>query len=92
MNGLVTIRAFQWEDRSTRKALVILNDSRRPDNLLMSIQCWLMYAIDMVVMLVAVVFIVIITTLCEKIGPSYMSIGPSSVLGLSGFAKTFITF
>jgi ATP-binding cassette subfamily C (CFTR/MRP) protein 1 len=92
LNGLVTIRAFQWEDRFTQKALVILDDSRRPGYLLMSIQCWLMYAIDMVIMLVAVAFIIITTTLREHIGPSYMGIGLSSVLGLSGSAKTFITF
>jgi ABC-type multidrug transport system fused ATPase/permease subunit len=92
MNGLVTIRAFQWEDRFTQKNLSLLDDSRRPGYLLTCIQCWLTYAIDMVIMLVAVTFIIVTTTLREQIGPSYMGIGLSSVLGLSGSAKTFITF
>lgn len=92
LNGLLTIRAQGWEDKFLDKAFIVLDDSQRPSYLLTCIQCWLSYSIDMVVALVAVIFIVITTTLREQIGPRYMGIGLNTILGLSGSAKTLVTF
>lgn len=91
LTGLITVRAFQWEDRFDRKNLRLLDDSRRPSYLLASVQCWLVFVVDMIVAGVAICFVTLASTLRDAIGPSSMAVGLTSIIGFSGAAKTFIT-
>lgn len=92
LTGRVSIRAFQWDEVYMQRAFEQIDHSQRAKYLLSSVQCWLSFHVDMIVMLLAVAFIVITTTLREQIGASSMGIGLSSVLGLGSATKTVLSF
>ncbi|KAF2157808.1 ABC transporter [Myriangium duriaei CBS 260.36] len=92
IDGLVTIRAYKWEERSMKKMLQVLDDSRRPNYLLTCVQCWLNLTLDLVVTVIAVIFVTLTSTIREKIGAEVMGVGLTNVLGLSGSAQSFVSF
>lgn len=89
--GLVTIRAFRWEDRSTAKNMRILDESQQPNYLLYCAQRWLTFAVNMMIMLLAVALITVATTLRETIGPGYVGVAMSNILAFSFTAQAVIT-
>ncbi len=91
LDGLVTIRAFQWEDIFEQKNMGILDDSQRPSYLFYCVQRWLIFVIDMMITFIAFILIVITTTLREQIGPGYMGIALANILGLSDVVKATLT-
>nr|POE50464.1 isoform 3 of canalicular multispecific organic anion transporter 2 [Quercus suber] len=92
LNGIVTIRAFQRESFFEDRNLVTLDASRKAEYMLLSVQCWLNFAIDIIIMLIVIIFVSITTTLRQQIGPSYLGIGLSTILGFNGSAKAFVTY
>lgn len=90
VSGLVTIRAFHWESRSTAKNLRILDISQQPSYLLYCVQRWLQFSVNIVIMLLAVILIVLTTTLREKIGPGYVGIALSNILAFSATMQATI--
>ncbi|RFU80509.1 abc transporter [Trichoderma arundinaceum] len=88
--GLVTIRAFHWESRSTAKNMKILDESQQPSYLLYCVQRWLVFAVNIVIMLLAVILIVLTTTLREKIGPGFAGIALSNILAFSATMQATI--
>ncbi|KAK1579629.1 ABC transporter [Colletotrichum navitas] len=91
LDGLVTIRAFQRQDEFEKKNMELLNTSQRPSYLLFCIQRWLTFTVDMMIAVIALVLIVVTTTLREQIGPGYMGIALSNILGFSGTIKAALT-
>ncbi|KZL81674.1 abc transporter [Colletotrichum incanum] len=91
IDGLVTIRAFGWQDEFEEKNMDLLNTSQRPSYLLYCIQRWLTFSVDMMIALIALVLIVVTTTLREQIGPGYMGIALSNILSFSGTIKAALT-
>lgn len=91
IDGLVTIRAFQWEKSLSQQNMETLDDSQRPSYLLYCIQRWLTFVIDMMIMFIASALIIIITTLRYQIGPGYIGIALSNILGLSSAVKATLT-
>jgi ABC-type multidrug transport system fused ATPase/permease subunit len=92
LSGLPTIRAFQWEDRYEKKNLGLIDESQQPSYQIACLQCWLNLSTDLFIMLLAVVFITLATTLREEIGPRNIGMGLSNVLGFSGTMKSVVTF
>lgn len=92
IDGLVTIRAFNWEAKFMSRLLSALDDARRPNYLLTCVQCWLNLALDLVVMFIAIIFVTLEATVRKKLGPSTVGIGLTNVLGLSGSAQSFVSF
>ena len=91
LDGLATIRAFRWEDAFERKNTQRLDDAQRPSYLLYCLQRWLTLTVDMTVAVIAVILIVLTTTLREQIGPGNMGIALSSILNFSGTLGTTVT-
>lgn len=92
LNGLPTIRAYQWEDKFEEKNMLLVDNSQRPAYLLATLQCWLNFATDIFILIIAFVFIVLTTTLREQIGANFIGTGLSNVLGFSNTMKTFVNF
>lgn len=88
--GLVTIRAFHWESRSTAKYMKALDKSQQPNYLLLCVQRWLVFAVNIMVMLLAVILIVLTTTLREKIGPGFAGVALSNILAFSATMEATI--
>ena len=91
LDGLATIRAYQWQDDLEKKQIRKLDESQRPSYLLYCLQRWLTFTADMSIALIAVIVIVITTTLREQIGPGNMGIALSNILAFSGTLKTTVT-
>ncbi|TDZ58384.1 ABC transporter atnG [Colletotrichum trifolii] len=91
LEGLATIRAFRWEDGFERNNMRRLDDSQRPSYLLTCLQSWLTFSVDVVIAVIALVLIVLVTTLREQIGPAFIGIALNNVLSFSGTVKAIIT-
>lgn len=68
MNGIATIRAFGWVQQNIRENNALLNISQRPSYLLAMIQKWLLFALNLVVMFIAVIVITMATQLRTSSG------------------------
>ncbi|OHE98019.1 ABC transporter [Colletotrichum orchidophilum] len=90
LEGLETIRAFRWEDHLEKVNLRRLDDSQRPSYLLACLQRWLTFSVDMVITFIAVVLIVLVTTLREQIGPGFIGVALTNVLAFSATVKAII--
>lgn len=95
LDGLISIRALGWEDAAIRTSWQLLDDSQRPNYLLYCLQRWLTVAVDLVIALLAIIMIVITTTLREQIGPGYMGVALTNILGfgatLRGALASWVT-
>ena len=93
MNGILTIRAFGWLHQNIAKNNGLLDTSQRPSYLLAMIQKWLLLALNLVVMFMAVAVIAISTQLRTSSGfagaslVTLMSFG----LALSSVVKFYAT-
>ncbi|KAL7924395.1 multidrug resistance-like protein [Trichoderma austrokoningii] len=90
VSGLVTIRAFHWEFRSIAKYMNVLDTSQQPNYLLLCVQRWLVFAVNIMIMFLAVILIVLITTLREKIGPGFTGVALSNILAFSATMEATI--
>ncbi|KAJ4219328.1 hypothetical protein NW757_014554 [Fusarium falciforme] len=83
LNGPVDDQGLSADDDFMQKSQCVIDNSQRPRCLLTSVQCWLLFHIDMIITLLDIVFIVLVTTFREQFSSSYMGIGLNSVLGLA---------
>lgn len=92
LNGLTTIRAFQWERQCEEKNMRLIDNSQRPFYLLASVQSWLGFVTDTFVAVIAMVFAILATTLREEIGADMIGTGLSNILAFSNSMKAFVTY
>ena len=92
LSGLSTIRAYEWEEWITHKNYLLVDNSQRPAYLLAVCQCWLNMIVDFFIMIIAMVFIILTTTLRSQIGAQNMGVGLTNILGFTNTVKTFVTF
>ncbi|GME30562.1 hypothetical protein M1837_005155 [Neofusicoccum parvum] len=91
LSGLPTIRAFNWETVAKERNLRILDDSQRPAYLLYCLQIWLVFVVDMIIAVLALILITITTTLREEIGPGYMGVALTNIMMFSTTMKTLVS-
>ena len=63
LQGLVTIRAFDWQDERIRRNRELLDESQKPFYLMYCIQRWLKLMLDLIVTILAVVVVTLATQL-----------------------------
>ena len=80
MNGIATIRAFGWVQQNIKENDALLNVSQRPTYLLAMIQKWLLLALNLVVMFIALIVITMSTQLRTSSG-----FAGASLVTLMGF-------
>jgi ABC-type multidrug transport system fused ATPase/permease subunit len=91
LNGLATIRAFGWEAQATAMMHKVLNDSQRPYYLLFCLQAWLVVVLNLVTAVLAVIIISVTTSLRESIGPGYIGVSLTNILGFSTMIRGLVT-
>ncbi|KAJ0414514.1 P-loop containing nucleoside triphosphate hydrolase protein [Aspergillus carlsbadensis] len=91
LNGLATIRAFAWEAQATATMHKVLNDSQRPYYLLFCLQAWLVVVLNLITALLAVIIISVTTSLRESIGPGYIGVSLTNILGFSTMIRGLVT-
>jgi ATP-binding cassette, subfamily C (CFTR/MRP), member 1 len=91
LSGLLSIRAFGWQEGAYTTNWRLLDDSQRPNYLLYCLQRWLTLSVDLVIALLAVIMIIVTTTLREQIGPGYMGVALTNVLAFGSTLKAALT-
>jgi ABC-type multidrug transport system fused ATPase/permease subunit len=91
LNGLATIRAFGWEAQATAMMHKVLNDSQRPYYLLFCLQAWLVVVLNLITAVLAVIIISVTTSLRESIGPGYIGVSLTNILGFSTMIRGLVT-
>lgn len=90
VDGLPTIRAFQWQRSIEVTILDLLDRSQRPHYLLYSIQRWLNLVLDLLVAATAVI-LVAMAVLTKSSSPGSIGLAMLNVLGFSSSLASLIS-
>jgi ABC-type multidrug transport system fused ATPase/permease subunit len=92
LSGLVTLRAFGWQQALEEKNQELLDYSQRPFYLLYAIQRWLTLTLDLVVAGIAVLLIVLVVVLRGSMSAGYVGVALLNVILFSQSIKLLVTF
>ncbi|KAB8238859.1 putative ABC multidrug transporter [Aspergillus alliaceus] len=92
LSGLVTLRAFGWQQALEEKNNELLDFSQRPFYLLYAIQRWLTLTLDLVVAGIAVLLIVLVVVLRGSMSAGYVGVALLNVILFSQSIKLLVTF
>lgn len=96
IDGLITIRAFEWESEFEKSNMELVDNSQRPTYLLYCVQQWLRLAVAIMVSLVAIILVTIITTLRHTIGTGFVGVALVNVMNFAnamrGVVSSFVDF
>jgi ABC-type multidrug transport system fused ATPase/permease subunit len=90
MQGVATIRAFRWQEPTSRQLIELLDLSQRPHYLLLSIQRWLTLVLDLLVT-VSAVLVVLFAVATSSNSPGYLAVAMYSVMGFSQSLSNLLT-
>ena len=83
LNGLVTIRAFGWADDFKEQNIALLDKSQKPLYLLFCIQRWLALVLDLIVAALAVILMVMVVKLRDKLDPGLVALALLNVMSFN---------
>lgn len=92
MDGLATIRAFNWTQASIDKNLELIDKSQRPFYLLYIIQRWLVLVLDLIIAGLAVVLVGITVAMRDTISPGFTGVALTQIISFSSLVKLGILF
>ena len=92
LNGLVTIRAFGWQDELANKGMTLLDRSQRPFYLMYAIQRWLVLVLQLVVAGVAVLLMVLVVVLRGQISAGAVGVALVNVILFSQSIQLLLQF
>ncbi|KAJ5401745.1 ABC transporter integral membrane type 1 [Penicillium crustosum] len=91
LEGLPTIRAFGWQDTSTKILTHHLDQSQKPYYMLLCAQRWLNLVLDIVVMALATVVVMLAVMLRNSTDSSLLGVALNNILGFNQLLSYFIT-
>lgn len=80
IQGISTIRAFNWEGRFQEQSQNILNQSQRPFYMLFCIQQWLALVLDLVVGAFALILVGMMTSLRDRFSAASIGVALNLIL------------
>lgn len=92
LDGIRTIRAFQWTWYATNQNFKLLDLSQRPFYLLLCLQNWLNLVLNVIVACMAVILITLAVTLRHSINSSLLGVAMVSVMGFSQILSSFVNY
>ncbi|KAL2871704.1 P-loop containing nucleoside triphosphate hydrolase protein [Aspergillus lucknowensis] len=92
LSGLVTLRAFGWQDAMEEKNVKILDYSQRPFYSMYSAQRWLTLTLDLVVAGIAIVLIILVVALRGSLNAAYVGVALFNVILFSQTVKLLVQF
>ncbi|KNG85917.1 ABC multidrug transporter [Aspergillus nomiae NRRL 13137] len=92
LGGLVTLRAFGWQQSMEEKNYELLDYSQRPFYLLYAIQRWLTLTLDLVVAGIAILLIVLVVVLRGSMSAGYVGVALLNVILFGQSIKLLVTF
>jgi ATP-binding cassette subfamily C (CFTR/MRP) protein 1 len=91
LSGLVTIRAYGWEEEFDRRHLEVLGVSQRPSYLLFCVQRWLNLVLDLVVWAIAIIVVTIATKTKGTLDPGLVGIALVNIINFGISIKQLIS-
>ncbi|KAL4941343.1 hypothetical protein BDV06DRAFT_223239 [Aspergillus oleicola] len=92
LSGVVSLRAFGWQQSLQEKHYQLLDRSQRPFYLLYAVQRWLTLTLDLVVAAIAVLLIILVVVLRGEISAGYVGVALLNVIMFSQSIKLLVTF
>ncbi|KAL4969112.1 putative ABC multidrug transporter [Aspergillus stella-maris] len=92
LSGLVSLRAFGWQQSLQEKHYQLLDRSQRPFYLLFAVQRWLTLTLDLVVAAIAVLLTILFVVLRGQISAGYIGVALLNVIMFSQSIKLMVTF
>ncbi|KAL4952600.1 P-loop containing nucleoside triphosphate hydrolase protein [Aspergillus filifer] len=92
LSGVVSLRAFGWQQSLQEKHYQLLDRSQRPFYLLYAVQRWLTLTLDLVVAAIAVLLIILFVVLRGQISAGYVGVALLNVIMFSQSIKLMVTF
>ena len=92
LNGLITIRAFGWQQALADRGRKLLDRSQRPFYLMYAIQRWLILVLELVVAGVAVLLIVLVVVLRGKMSAGAVGVALVNVILFSQNIQLLLQF
>lgn len=90
-DGLVSLRAYGWQEPATKRSIELLDTSQQPHYLLFAIQRWLNFVLDVFVAVMSVLLITLAVT-TDISSPSNLALAMYSVIGLSSHLAELIEY
>lgn len=81
LDGIITIRAFGWEQTYKKMNIKHVDHSQRPYYLLYCIQRWLALVLDLIVATLAVLVVSLALNLKRSASPGLLDISLNNILG-----------
>ena len=92
IEGLITVRAFGWQNALEKKNRFLLDQSQRPFYLLFAVQRWLILVLDLLVAGVAVLLIVLVVELRGLLSGASVGIALLNVILFSQHLKLVLQY
>jgi ATP-binding cassette, subfamily C (CFTR/MRP), member 1 len=91
LNGLITIRAFGWQDAYENKVFGLLDTSQKPYYLLLCIQRWLVLVLDLIVAAMGILLISLAVVFRSKMSAGFLGIALVNMMGLAQTLAALVT-
>lgn len=90
ISGLATIRAFDWGRASHSKNCGFLDTSQKPYYLLLSVQRWLNFSVDLIIAFIAIILITLAVELRNVVSPGFMGIALLNIMTFNASVKAVL--
>jgi len=92
LDGLVTIRAFNWSRSSIKHNFEIVDRSQKPNYLMWAIKRWLALVLDLVITGIAVLTVGIVVGLRDSSSPGFTGVSLTQIISFTSNIKLLIMF
>jgi ATP-binding cassette, subfamily C (CFTR/MRP), member 1 len=83
LQGLVTIRAFGWQDDFKEQNIALLDKSQKPFYLMFCVQRWLTLVLDLIVAALAVLLMVMVVKLRTQLDAGFVALALLNVMSFN---------
>ncbi|KAH7319081.1 putative ATP-binding cassette transporter [Rhexocercosporidium sp. MPI-PUGE-AT-0058] len=91
LSGLSTIRAFGWQEASSKVNIIHLDSSQRPYYLLYCVQRWLVLVLDLIVAALALIVVALAVNLRESTSPGLLGVSLNNILAFTTSLSSLVT-
>lgn len=91
LSGLITVRAFRWQEHHVVQFVDALKQSQKPYYLLHTLQRWLNMVLDLIVGSIAVLLVIVAVAAKQAIDPDMTALALTVLVGFSALLRQLIT-
>ncbi|KAI5246025.1 multidrug resistance-like protein [Aureobasidium subglaciale] len=92
LDGLATIRAFNWSEKSIKHNFALVDRSQKPTYLMWALKRWLALVLDLVITGIAVLVVGIVVGLRDSSSPGFTGVSLTQIISFTSNIKLLIMF